>query len=201
MKPEDTQADLQLGAHIVGVLVRPGSTLRLLAGQPSARPGASAISLLGVAWTMLLLSLWTGGHAPSAVLLPIPRADYYLLEGLAILPVLTGLWWLSSEIAHGIARARGGRGSEPGVRSALGFAYAAPLLFGHVLPELAAYLLGGFEVMALVGRVSLGVAALGVWALSAAALRIAHGSSLGLALGASFAGLFAQAAAGALFIR
>lgn len=194
-------ADARLGANLALVLLRPGPTLRVLAADPSARSGASAVAVLGIAWSALLIALWSGGHAPSFVLLPIAREHYYALQALAMLPVLTALWWLCSEIAHRICARAGGSGSEGGVRTALGFAYAAPMLLAHILPELAAYAAGGFDVMAHVGRVSLGVAALWVWCLSAAALRIAHGVRLTVALGASFAGLFAQALAGALIIR
>jgi hypothetical protein len=198
---DHAHADQRLGAHFAGVLVRPARTLALLARNPSARSGASAIALLGISWTTLLMLLWTGGHAPSFVLLPIPRADYYLVQALTTLPILTGLWWLSSEIAHRIARAAGGTGGEGGVRTALGFAYAAPMLVAHIVPELAAYLAGGFRTMALVGRASLPIAALWVWALSAAALRVAHGVRVSVAIAASFAGLFVQAMAGALVLR
>lgn len=194
-------ADLRLGAAFAGVLLRPGATLRALARETSARSGASAIALLGVFWSALLALLFAGGHAPSFVLLPIPPDLYYLAQALVMLPVLTALWWLSSEIAHRLARAAGGSGEEAGTRAALGFAYAAPMLVFHVLPELAAYLAGGFEAMALVGRFSLGLASLAVWALSAAALRVAHGVGLGVAALASFAGLLAQALVGALVVR
>lgn len=198
---EEAPADLRLGAHVLGILFRPRATLRVLAAQRSTRPGASAIALLGVGWTALLLLLWAGGHAPSVVLLPIPRGDYYLAQGLAMMPLLTALWWLSSQIAHRLARAAGGTGSEGGARSALGFAYAAPMLIAHVVPELVAYLAGGFETMALVGRFTLAVAALWVLALSTAALRVTHGVRVPVALGAAFVGLLAQALVGGVVIR
>ncbi len=192
---------MRLGATFVRVLVRPRSTLRALAGETSARAGASAVALLGVGWSALLALLWAGGHSPSFVLVPIPRELYYLAQAIAMLPILTALWWLCSEIAHRLCRAMGGSGEEAGTRVALGFAYAAPLLVAHVLPELVAYVAGGFDAMAKVGRVSLPFAALWVWALSAAALRVAHGVTTGRAVLASLAGLLAQAIAGGLVIR
>ncbi len=198
---DDGQADYRLSAHVLGVLVSPASTLRALVAQPTHRHGGSAVALLAIGWTALLLALWAGGHGPSVVLLPIPRASYYLLQGLVMMPLLTGLWWLSSEVAHRLATRAGGTGTEAGTRSALGFAYAAPMLVAHVMPELAAYLLGDFAAMALVGRFTLGLASLWVWALSAAALRIGHRVSVPVALGASFAGLFVQALAGGVVIR
>lgn len=195
------RADQRLGPNFLGVLFGPGRTLPLLAQDPSARSGAAAMALLGIGWTTLLLLLWAGGHGPSFSLLPIARNDYYLVQALFMLPLLTALWWIHAEIAHRICRAAGGVGPASGVRTALGFAYAAPMLFAHVLPELAAYLSAGFDAMALVGRFSLGLAALWVWALSAAALRVAHGVGLGVAVGASFAGLLVQAILGGVFLR
>lgn len=161
-------ADLRLGAHVVRVLLSPRATLRALASETSARSGASAVALLGFAWGLLLALLWSRGHSPSFVLVPIPRDVYYLVQALAMVPLSSALWWLSSEIAHRICRAAGGTGGEAGTRAALGFAYAAPMLAAHVLPELVAFLAFGFDAMAKVGRVTLGLASLWVWALSAA---------------------------------
>lgn len=193
-------ADHRLGANVLGVLFRPRHTLAALSAQASARPGASAIALLGVFWTALSLLLWNGGHAPRAVLLPIPAEHYYLAQGFFVLPLLTGLWWVHAEIAHRLARAAGGTGEEAGTRAALGFAYAAPMLL-HVLAELGAYLALGFEGLSLVARASMPIAALWVWILSAAALRIGHRVSTPAAIGAAFAGLVVQAALGALVLR
>lgn len=197
----DAHADQRLAASFVAVLLRPGSALSSLARDPSARSGASAIALLGIAWSALLILLWSGGHAPSFVLLPVAPESYYVLQALVMLPLLTGLWWIHSEVAHRLCRAAGGSGDEGGVRTALGFAYAAPMLVAHVLPELVAYAAGGWTLMAMVGRVSLPLASLWVWALSAAALRVAHRVSLPVAIGASLAGLVLQAIAGGLVIR
>ncbi len=197
----DAHADQRLAASFVAVLLRPRSALSALTRDPSARSGASAIALLGIAWSALLILLWSGGHAPSFVLLPIAPESYYVLQALVMLPLLTGLWWIHSEVAHRLCRAAGGSGDEGGVRTALGFAYAAPMLVAHVLPELVAYAAGGWTLMAMVGRVSLPLASLWVWALSAAALRVAHRVSLPVAIGASLAGLVLQAIAGGLVIR
>ena len=197
----DAHADQRLAASFVAVLLRPRSALSALTRDPSARSGASAIALLGIAWSALLILLWSGGHAPSFVLLPIAPESYYVLQALVMLPLLTGLWWIHSEVAHRLCRAAGGSGAEGGVRTALGFAYAAPMLVAHVLPELVAYAAGGWTLIAMVGRVSLPLASLWVWALSAAALRVAHRVSLPVAIGASLAGLVLQAIAGGLVIR
>jgi hypothetical protein len=193
-----SEADERLAPHFAGVLFRPARTFERLAQAKSARPGLSAVAVLGIFWSIFCVLLWMNGEAPSFVLVPIPRADYYLIEGLLMTPLLSALFWIHSEIAHRIAK---GEGTEAGARTALGFAYAAPMLCAHVLPELVAFLIGGFDTMALVGRFSLGIGALWVWALSAIALKIVHGASWPRAIGASFAGLFVQALAGSLVLR
>lgn len=194
------EADFRLGETLLAVVFRPRHALDRLSREPSARPGASAIALLGIFWTALSILLWNAGRAPRFVLLPIPADMYYLAQGLFVLPLVTALWWLHSEVAHRLARAAGGEGAEPGVRAALGFAYAAPMLV-HVLVELGVYLALGFDGLTAVARISLPAAALWVWALSAATLRIAHRVSTPVAIGAAFAGLLLQALLGALVLR
>jgi hypothetical protein len=198
---EANEADQQLAKHFVGMVLRPASTLRVLGAQTKARPGASAVALLGIFWTGLAVLLWIDHHEPAHVLVPIPRSWYYLCEGLVLTPLLTGLWWLSSELAHRICARAKGEGSEAGTRAALGFAYAVPMLFAHVLPELVAYFVAGFGVLAIVNSITFGIAAIWVWALSAAALRVIHRVSVPIAIGASVVALMAQALVGALLIR
>jgi hypothetical protein len=194
----DTEPDRKLAVNFFGVLVRPARTLRALGESKSSRAGLSAIALLGIFWSVFCALLFLGGHQPSFVLVPIPRDLYYAAQALLMTPVLSALFWIHSELAH---RLSARDGTESGARTAIGFAYGAPMLIAHVAPETIAYLAGGFETMALVGRFSLPVAALWVWALSAAALRIVHGVGWPRAIGASFAGLVLQALAGALIIR
>lgn len=197
----EQHADQKLLVNLGLLLVRPRSTLRMLVRDSSARPGAAAIAVLALAWSGLLFALWQGGHAPSFTLLPIAGDNYYAVQAVLMMPLLTGLWWVHSTLAHRMCLRAGGSGAASGVRTALGFAYAAPMLFTHVLPELIAYAFGGFALMAQVGRVSLGLASLWVWALSAGALRVAHGVSAPVAIGASFVGLLVQALLGSPFIR
>lgn len=190
-------ADHQLVDHFFGMLVRPRRTLEALVVQRSARPGASAIAVLGMFWGLLSLLLWSSGRAPHAILVPVEPRQYYLWQGLLMLPILTGLWWLFTEISHRLAA---GEGKEPGVRTALGFAYALPMLV-HVGVEMLAYLLLGFDRLAEVARISLPLAALWTWALSSLALKVGHRCSSPRAVGAAFAGLLVQALAGGLVLR
>lgn len=189
-----------LAATFVGVLIRPRATFARLGQGTRAQPGASAVALLGMAWGGLCLVLWRAGIEPAFVLVPVPPRDWYLVQGLLSLPILTALWWLFSEVSHRLARRAGGVGKEPGVRAALGFAYAVPTLV-HVLVESAAFLSAGQPGLRAVARVSMPLSALGVWVLSTLALRATHSISGPAAVGAAFVGLLVQALVGSLILR
>jgi len=187
--------DHQLLDGIFGTLLRPRRTFGQLASVQSARHGAAAIALLGVAWGLLCALLWSSGRAPHAVLLPVPPHAYYLFQALITIPVLLALWWLFAALAGRLAG-----GVTPATRTALGFAYAVPML-AHVAVEGVGYLLLGFDALALIAAISLPAASLWVWALSAVALKELHGCGWGRAVGASFAGLLVQAALGSVVLR
>jgi hypothetical protein len=191
---------MRLGEHLIGTLLRPRATFEALGHEKSARAGASAIAVLGIPWGILCVLLWSAEVEPAFVLVPIPGDLYYLTQALLTLPILTGLWWIFGEIAHRLCRAANGTGEEAGVRAALGFAYAAPMLV-HVATEIVAFALGGTDALRVVAPFSLPAASLLAWALSALALRVTHRVSVPVALGASFVGLFVQAVAGALVLR
>lgn len=193
---EPTPDDPALLDTLIGTLTRPARTFVELAELRSSKHGAAAIALLGTFWGLLSFLLWSSGRAPHAIWVPVDPRHYYLLQGLAMLPLLTALWWIFSEIAHRLA----GPGPEAGTRAALGFAYAVPML-AHVGAEMLVYLIAGWDRLALVAAISLPAASLWVWALAALALRVLHRASWPRAILASFVGLAVQAAAGALVLR
>lgn len=197
---EPDPRDHRLAATFLGLLLAPRRTFAALAVLQSAGPGASAVALLGIVWGVLCLLLWNGGHEPHALWVPVPPSDWYLVQGLLSLPLLTGLWWLFSEVSHRAARVMGGTGHEPGVRAALGFAYASPMLL-HILAETAAFLAGGMPALLITARFSLPAAALGVWGLSSLALAELHQLRGSRAIGAAWLGLLVQALVGALVLR
>lgn len=192
--------DHRLAATFLGLFTRPRRTFAALAVLDTASPGASAVALLGIVWGMLCLLLWNGGHEPHFLLVPVPPGQWYLVQGLLSLPLLTALWWLFSEASHRLARAAGGTGSEPGVRAALGFAYAGPMLL-HIGAETMAFLAAGMPGLSATARISMPLAALGVWVLSSLALMETHRVRAPAAAGAAFVGLLVQALVGALVLR
>ncbi len=185
---------------LLGALVRPARTFQGLRDAPSARGGAGAVALTAMGWGGLSLLLWAAGREARFVLVPLSGHDYYLVQGVVMLPLLTILWWVFAAVAHAVASRLGGQGPRPGTLTALGFAYALPLGL-HVGAELVAYLFFGFEALARVARVSMPLAALWVAALSVVALKVLHGLSAPRATAAALVGLLAQLALGAPLLR
>lgn len=185
---------------LLGTLARPRRTFARLREAPTTRSGAAAVALTGMGWGALSLLLWSAGRPARFVLLPVGGHDWYLIQGVLMLPVLTILWWVFASVAHRLARALGGEGPREGTFAALGFAYALPLGL-HVGAEMTAYLFFGFEALGMVARVSMPVAALWVWALSAGALRVIHRIGVARAVAASLAGLLVQLVLGAPVLR
>ena len=195
MSEAQQSPDVPLARALFGTLIRPRSTFASMAACTSSRSGGAAVAVLGMLWGLLCLLLWSSHRAPHAVLLPIAPENYYLLQGLFMLPILTGLWWVFSEITHRLA----GGGLESPVRTALGFAYAAPMSL-HVSAELLAHLLLP-DRLALVAAITLPLASLAVWALSALAVHTLLGTRWPRAIASAGAGLFVQALAGGLVLR
>lgn len=185
---------------LLGTLARPRRTFESLRAAPSTRSGAAAVALSGIGWGALSLLLWIGRFPARAVWLPVDPTDWYLIQGVVMLPLLTVLWWVMATVACFVAARLGGAGPKRGTFAALGFAYALPLGL-HVGAELTAYLLVGFEALGFVARISGPVAALWVWVLCALALKSLQGLSTPKAVLAAFAGLVAQLILGAPLLR
>lgn len=193
--------DPPLGATLGRVLLRPHLALPELVESPRARVGAAAMAQLGLIWSVLLLFLWINGEQPSGPLFaPIPRAQYYMWQGVLTTPAVTALWWIASEIAHRLGRALGGQGSRPGMGAALGFALAVPLLV-HVLYELATYLVLGFRALAYDAKVALPLAALWCWVLTAIAVHAGQRLRWVTAIWVALVSLLVPGALAALLLR
>ena len=186
-------------------MTRPIVFLRAHLGHLAERErvglGAAWVLALGVLHALFCLLLDAGGHAPSRVLLPIPRERYYLAQAAFVLPLYLGLWLLAGLSAHSLARALGGRGKLRGTLAAMGPAYAAPLIVAFVLPDLLLFALLGFEALGRAMRVYAPLAAL--LALAACALAVEAGARVekGRAALAAFGGLLLQALVGGAFLR
>jgi hypothetical protein len=165
------------------------------------RTGAAAVLLAGLAWAAFCLQLAGDAHAPSRVLVPIARQDYYRAQALFVVPVLFVSWALCAVVSAWVAR--GARGAGAGAPSAgpIGVALAAPLLVLFLGPDAVAYALHGFGALGKVVRVTAPLALVATIALIARVLRATHQVSRRRAWAAAAAGVIAQALLGAPLLR
>ncbi|MBK7580448.1 MAG: hypothetical protein IPI67_09610 [Myxococcales bacterium] len=183
-------------------LVRaPGATLDQIAAYPSPRAALIAVAGTGAAWSMLSALLWAGGHAPSRVLLPVPREIYYLAQAAFVIPILLTCYCVLAVVGHTLAVRLGGSGARRTTFACLGFAYALPLLFCLVVPDLVVYGLWGFPALKSVVRITGAVLFVSEWLLVARAVTAAHRLSGARSAVIAFAALLAQAVLGAAVLR
>lgn len=162
---------------------------------------ALAVLAVGVLWSVFSLVLANDGNAPSRVLVPIARQHYYVAQALFVLPLLALQWAVCSLVSFRVARALGGGGSFGATLERLGFALALPLLLLFLLPDVVCYALSGFSSLGKLVRVTGPLTfVVTLWAATRA-LRRVHGLSRSRALAAACAGVLAQAALGAPFLR
>jgi hypothetical protein len=167
---------------------------------PDLRRAVAAVLTLGVAWASFLFALSRGGHQPSFVLLPIPPERYYAVEAALVIPTLFALWGLMSGASHAVARALGGSGELRASATAMGMAWALPML-GYIFVDLLLYVTGGFDALGLGARIALPVAGVFALLLAGRALTRVHGLGAGRAYAAALVGLVVQALAGAPVLR
>ena len=190
-----------ISATVGGVLRRPRPTFNLAVQEGRIAPGLTAVAGAGLAWAGFCALLWSRGHAPSFTGNPIPAADYYGFQALFITPLLLLGWLLLSGAAHGTARLLGGRGSWSSTSAVTGLSYGLPILLAFVVPDLVAYVFGGFEALAPVLRLSAPACALWMLALTSLALQAAHGLTGPRSLVAAVAGILAQGVLVGAFAR
>jgi hypothetical protein len=160
-----------------------------------------ALAAASGAWALLCLVLALGGHAPSVVLLPIPRDSYYMAQAAFVVPLSFALWGICSVVAQQVARKLGGSGRlEPTARG-MAFALAAPILLAIVIPDLIIYGAFGFSALARAVRVTAPLAAIASVLLAMRAVRVQHALSRPRALVSGALGVLAQAAIGGIFLR
>jgi hypothetical protein len=168
--------------------------------------GALCVVGSGVFWAVLTHELHQGGHAPSRVLLPVAREEYYRLQSLFVVPVLLVLWGVLTGVAHVLTRGHGltgakAQGSARELVGLLGFAYGLPLLLAFLLPEWIAYGIFGIEGLRQVVRFTAPLTALVTCVLVAWVLRAVRAVTWRRAAVAAVAAVLAQAALGAPFLR
>jgi hypothetical protein len=186
--------------RLVTVLFRPSAVAEEIRAAPASRDGAVAVAQLGVVWAVFCAALFAAGHGPSFSLLPIPKGTYYAAQAVFVVPLTLALWWLMSAIAARVAGAKDASGRAM-TFAALGYAYAAPLIFVFLLVDVILYASMGFDALGRYIRFYAPIAPL--WAVVAGTLvlRRALGISTARALLATAAGMIAQALLGGVLLR
>lgn len=151
-------------------------------------------------WAAFTRELYEAGHAPSRMLLPVARGEYYRLQSLFVVPVLLVLWGALTLVAH---RFTGGRaqGSLRELAGPLGLAYGLPLLLSFLLPEWIAYGAFGIDGLRQIVRFTAPITGVLTCALVAWVLRSVRGISWRRAALGAFVAVVAQAVLGAPFLR
>jgi hypothetical protein len=152
-------------------------------------------------WAVLCLVLALGGHAPSVVLVPIPRDRYYLAQALFVVPLSFALWGICAVVAQSVARRLGGSGTLRDTSRAMALALAAPIALTLVIPDLIIYGAFGFDALGRAVRVTAPLTALASTLLAARAVRRHHALGWPRAFAAGALGVIAQAVVGGVFLR
>ncbi len=185
---------------MVQMLFAPARVADALGERPAVWQGGGAVLTLGVLWAAFSLVLYLRGHAPSFVLLPIPRPAYYLWQSLFVVPVTLASWWVLGSVAAWVAGAARGPARD-GVIAVLGVAYAAPLVFGFLAVDVVLFAAFGFEAMGRAIRFYAPLAPLwGLWVGTLAVRRRLSVSTARAWLGCAV-GFVAMAPLGAVFLR
>jgi hypothetical protein len=172
-----------------------------LAAARDARLGAVAVAAASGLWALFCLLLARAGHAPSRVLVPLPRESYYLAQALFVLPLMLLSWLLCALVAVWVGRALGGSGRFRAALNTLGLSLALPLMALFLLPDMLAYAAFGFSALGPLVRVTAPLSFVATLALAALAMHVSHALPRGRAFAAGAAGVFAQAALGGLLLR
>jgi hypothetical protein len=160
-----------------------------------------ALLAASIAWAVLCLVLALGGHAPSVVLIPIPRESYYLAQAAYVVPLSFVLWGICSLVAQWVATKLGGSGSLVQTARGMAFALAAAIGLALVIPDLIIYGAFGFSALARAVRITAPLMALTATLIAARAVRDGHALSWPRALASGASGVLAQGLVGGIFLR
>ncbi len=177
------------------------SNIESLARSPRLRVGAAWVGAAGACWALLCLRLWLAGQAPSRVLLPIPREDYYLWQSMFVVPLLLVSFAIAARVAHWAAAKLGGHGAYPNTANVFGFALAIPLLLVLLLPDFLVYETSGFAALGKLIRVTAPLSFLLTLYLASAGAQAAHGLSRGKSWIVAWAFVVIQALTGGALLR
>ena len=163
------------------------------------RESIVALGALGAAYAAFSFLLHRAGISPRAVWLPIDPARYYLAQTVFVGPlffILTALYVYLVRLLAG-----GGRISFGVAFDRIAPAYAWPVLFLFVVPDLSVFLAAGHGALAKAMRFYGPLAPIVVVALTTGRARSLFDCGAGRAAGAALVALIVQGAVGALALR
>jgi hypothetical protein len=181
------------------VPLRPGPCLSRLAEERDVAAAGASVLWAGAVYAGFSLALAVAGHRPSFTLVPLPH--YYGCQAVFVIPWLWLLWRVCARVAHGLARRLGGRDDPKATLALAGPAYAVPLVWLFLVPDLVVYGLWGHAAMGTALRYYAAFAPLASIALLALGLARAHGLTAGRALGAALGAYVCQALIGTVLLR
>jgi len=182
------------------LLRRPRATIEGVASRGDPREGRAAILVLGLVHAAFSLTLFFAGHAPRFGIPGLGRENHYLVQALFIVPLYLALSALGGLVALRLAGAEG-QGSRDASIAVFRVAYAAPMLFFFLVPDLVVYVALGFGAIGKAMRYYAPLAALACVALGALGFSRVHGLRASRAALAVLAGFAAQALVGGAFLR
>lgn len=166
-----------------GIVFKPSRTLKQLASEPSLSYAFAAYFLFGLLYGLFSLVVYFAGHTPVGILVNfIPAKDYYLWEGLFMIPVTMQIYLLFAALAHLFARLLGGKGSFEATLSVLGFTYSIPLIVLFWIPDVLFFSFFGSSVQLTLVPFYATVAGLWTCIVSVIGIKIAQQLSLPRAL-------------------
>lgn len=166
-----------------------------------SRDGLVAMLVLGVLHAGFSLALHLAGHTPKMGIPGLGRENHYLFQSIFIIPLYFVLFWIGGRVAHATARRLSGTGSREASLAMFGIAYAVPMIFLFIIPDILVFLLWGFGAIAKAMRYYAPLAAITCVGLGTVGFSRAHELAPGRAALAVFVAFVVQAAVGGIFLR
>jgi hypothetical protein len=133
--------------NYLGTLRRPGRTFAALAEDDVVWPGAAAVASAALVYSVFVLWMYLAGHEPSFTGNPIPAETYYLWQAILLPPWLLLSWAVAATVAYGLSRMFGSESTWTQNASPLGFAFAIPLTWAYLVPEMVVFGLYGHDAL------------------------------------------------------
>ncbi len=162
-----------VGSYL-GVIFRPSPTLASLGEETRLREGLAVVVVATVLYSLFSLWLYLDGQQPSFTGNPIPAADYYLWQAIFLVAWLPAAYAIFVTVAHRLMYRALSTIEWESTAAALGYAFAIPITWAYLVPEMIVFGLFGHDSLAIAMRIT-GPVTLLWWAyLTFRTLRVIH---------------------------